>query len=518
MSDTQSPPPIGSKTPAPKPDQKVFKVGNLIYTRKGLVALFAWLLWFDFSWNLMESVLGPILQFHLLNKDGLNCDPWLYKTLIGTAPAILQIFWTPFLSIKSDRHRGPRGRRVPFLLYAAPPVCLCLAVLAFGNEIGAWIQSTFLQGASLATVTIWVFGILAFLYTVFNTYLGTAFYYLFNDVVPEEHFVKFMAWMRAFGAIAGVAYMHYIYGASAKSGPLEIDLAISWPFAYRFYWHIADYIWYPKIILLGAAFFYLLAGTVPMLMIKEPQYPPPPPLAESERFLPRIIQSLRTLAKECFSHKFYIIFFLIQIMAFMSYQMSDFMNPARQEMGMDLQSLGDLNAMIGLVSIPLIFITGAFGDRFHPVPLMLVAVLLQVTTCPIQLLFLIPGLSPDTYYYIQMATNLIFVPVGLVTGLAEGPFGMTVLPRERYGQFCGVAAMLRNVLAMVIGSQLAGLVMSAWKAQLGEYAYRLSWAWTLGFTFLLLIGYYLLYREWKKLGGRHGFVPPPVGPGAASAT
>ena len=121
----------------------------------------------------------------------------LVNSRIGTAPAILQIFWTPFLSIKSDRHRGPRGRRVPFLLYAAPPVCLCLAVLAFGNEIGAWIQSTFLQGASLATVTIWVFGILAFLYTVFNTYLGTAFYYLFNDVVPEEHFVKFMAWMRA---------------------------------------------------------------------------------------------------------------------------------------------------------------------------------------------------------------------------------------------------------------------------------------------------------------------------------
>jgi hypothetical protein len=254
-----------------------------------------------------------------------------------------------------------------------------------------------------------------------------------------------------------------------------------------------------------------------MLMIKESQYPPPAPLAESERFLARMMQTLRTLAKECFSHRFYVIFFLIQILAFMSYQMGDFMNPARQEMGMDLQSLGDLNAMIGMVSIPLIFITGAFGDRFHPVPLMLVAVLLQVTTHPIQLLFLIPGLSPATYYYIQMASNLIFVPVGLISGLAEGPFGMAILPREQYGQFCGVGAMLRNVLAMVLGSQLAGLIMSVWKARLGEYAYRLSWAWSLGFTILLLIGYYLLYREWKTLGGRHGFVPPPVRPESAPA-
>jgi hypothetical protein len=506
-------PDVASPPPLPR-DGQPQTITAIQYTTRGLVALFCWLLWFDFSFTLMEAVLGPIIQFHLLGKDGLNCDPWLYKTLMGTVPSILAIFWTPFLSIKSDRHRGPRGRRVPFLLYGAPPVCLCLAVIGFGNEIGQWIQATILTGTSVATVTIWTFGILCLIYMVFNTYLGTTFYYLFNDVVPPQHFVKFMAWMRAVGGVAMAVYSWFLFGYSAKSGPLTINLAIHWPFNWQIiYWHVEN-IWYPKIILVGAAIFYLLAGTIPMLRIKEPKYPPPAPLAEGDTFVARTAQTLKTLTKECFCHRFYVIFFVTQIVVFMGYQMGDFMNPARQEMGIDLDALGKLGAVVGLISIPLIFVTGVFGDRFHPMPLMVVAMAFQLTTAPIQMLFLIPGLSPQTYYYIQIASNVIWIPVSLVTGLAEWPLGMSILPRERYGQFCGVAAMLRNILAMVLGSQFAGLLMGVLKEHFGAYAGRFAFAWNFLFAGLGLLCYYLLYRQWKRLGGRKGFAPPPVDGGA----
>ena len=47
---------------------KQFKVGTLVYTKAGLVILFAWLLWADLTFTLMESVPGLIpLKLKALN-------------------------------------------------------------------------------------------------------------------------------------------------------------------------------------------------------------------------------------------------------------------------------------------------------------------------------------------------------------------------------------------------------------------------------------------------------------------
>ena len=206
--------PDASSSAGASPDAKTCRVGNLVYTRKGLIALFFWLLWFDFCFTLMETVLGPVIQFRLVND--LNADPFLYTMFIVTIPNIINFVLNPVISIRSDRHRGPRGRRVPYLLYWAPVVCLCLALMGFGNEIAAWLQTRFLPSLSLVQVTIWTFGILFLIFSVFNMFLGTTFYYLFNDVVPEEHFVKFMAYMRAVGTVAFMVYNKWIFAYSDK--------------------------------------------------------------------------------------------------------------------------------------------------------------------------------------------------------------------------------------------------------------------------------------------------------------
>ena len=216
-----------------------FRVGNIIYTKRGLMALFFWLLWFDFCFSIMETVLGPILQFRL--KNDLHADSFLYTVLLGTIPSIFNFILNPIISIKSDRHRGPRGRRIPFLLYGAPLVCACLALLGFGNEIAAWVQGTLTPQMSLTEVTIWTFGILSLVFSVSNLLLGTTFYYLFNDVVPEAHFIKFMAYMRIVGGLAGMIYSWFIYGYSNKWGPLNIDLG--------FIHYHNPHFWYPKLIL-----------------------------------------------------------------------------------------------------------------------------------------------------------------------------------------------------------------------------------------------------------------------------
>ena len=477
------------------------RVKNLGYTGFGLLMLFCWLLWFDFCWSIMETVLGPILQFRMANE--LNCDPSLYTWFTVTIPGIINFFLNPIISIKSDRHRGKRGRRIPFLLLGAPLVCGCLALMGFSNDIAVWIHGSFLSSMSLVEVTIWTIGILSLLFAIFNMFLGTTFYYLFNDVVPEEHFIKFMGYMRAVGTVAGMVYGWFIFGYSDKSGPLTISLG--------FWSYHTDMIWYPKLILVGAAVFYMAAATIALLKVREPYYPPPAPLAKGQGLVQKWGTTIQTIVKECFSHRFYVLYFITMMVVWMSYQMGQFQNPMRKAVGMDLDLLGKIGAVTGWVNLVLILATANYGDRFKPLPLMVFSMALVVVTSPVGLLFMIPGLSSETYFWIQIAFNITHLPINLILGMAEAPLAMSLMPNERYGQFAAAQSMMRMVFAGILGSWIAGKIMAWLKVMYGEYAFRYAFLWGTIFQVASLYCYYLLFKEWKKLGGRKSFKPPPVG-------
>jgi uncharacterized membrane protein YeaQ/YmgE (transglycosylase-associated protein family) len=333
-------------------------------------------------------------------------------------------------------------------------------------------------------------------------FLGTTFYYLFNDVVPESHFISFSAYMRVVSTLAGMVYSWFIFGYSNKWGPLNID----WGFVH---YHNPNF-WYPKLILVGAAVFYMVAGAFALLKVKEPDYPPPPPLAEGDGFLQKMLGTMKTLTKECFSHRFYVLYFAVCVTMWMSYQMGQFQNPMRVDLGMDLKVLGKIGAVTGFVSLILTLATAKYGDRYKPLPLMVFSLVLLVASSPIALLFLIPGLSPKTYLYIEIARNLINLPILVIMGMAEGPLAMTILPRERYGQFAAAQSMLRMIFAGILGSALAGWLMRTLELHFGSYALRLGFIWGISFQALGLVCYFALYREWKRLGGSESFRPPPV--------
>ena len=375
--------------------------------------------------------------------------------------------------------------------------------MGFGNEIASWVQNSFAPGASLNEVTIWTFGILSLVFCVSNMLLGTTFYYLFNDVVPEAHFIKFMAYMRIVGGLAGMIYSWFIYGYSNKWGPLNIDLGL-------IHYH-NEHFWYPKLILIGAALFYTCASTIALLKIKEPEYPPPQPLAEGDGFVDKTCTTIRTIARECFCHKFYVIFFITMMVNWMTYQMGSFMNPMRVDLGMDLTVLGKIGAVTGFVGMILTFAAANYGDRYRPLPMMVFSMILMVAASPISLLFLIPGLAPKTYLYIQIAYSLVGLPIGVVNSMAESPLAMSLLPRDRFGQFSAAMSMLRMITAGILGSMLAGWLMHTLEHHLGSYALRFAFVWNFVFQIITLGCYYWLYREWKRLGGKESFRPPPVG-------
>lgn len=481
---------------APGASERTYHVGNLVYTRAGLTALFFWLLWIDFTFTLMQSAFGPILQFKLNNE--LNCDPRLYMFFMATAPTALGVILTPIISVKSDRHRGPRGRRIPYLLYPTPIVCILLAMMGFGNEIAAWVRGTFLPQAGLATVTIWTFGVLYLLFTVANSFLGTVFYYLFNDVVPKELIVRFFAYFRAAGTLAGMLYAFFIYGYSDKSGPMHL-------------WFINfDYIWYPKVILVGMAAFYLVAFSIACLKVKEPEYPPPSVLPSKGGRLERLVSTVGVLLRECFSHPFYLLFFFVMTVEWMIYQANAFSNPMLKDMGLDLDVVGKANSICNVVTLALTLLTANYGDRAKAMPLALWAMIGWSVTAPIGLLFLIPDLSTRAYLWIYIAYQATHIPVGVVWGMAMWPLFMEILPKSRYGQFSSAMVICREVVAGILGSLFAGWVFATLKTLHGGTGYynRCYYTWRMVWQILTLLCFIVLYRKWKQMGGKEGFRPP----------
>ena len=112
--------------------KKVWHVGTLTYDRRGLINVFAWMLWGDFCLNLMDAGVGDSLVQVQLKKFGAS------NTLIGIVKTsfveLVVLVLVPIISTWSDRHRSRLGRRIPFMLYSMPPLALFLTLLGFSRQ------------------------------------------------------------------------------------------------------------------------------------------------------------------------------------------------------------------------------------------------------------------------------------------------------------------------------------------------------------------------------------------------
>ena len=252
---------------------KTYTVGTLVYTTRGLMVLFAWLLWGDFCWSMMEAVVPSIMPLKL---RGLNSSNALIGFILGTLPATLNLGVTPILSFKSDHHRGPRGRRTPFILYTIPFLCLSMIMIAYSDSIGKWVNHAFLSGNSAheAKIVLLLLAVFVALFDFFNMFVNTVYWYLFADVVPEPMMGRFMGWFRLVGLIAGFLYNFFVF-----------------PYAIS---HMRE-------IYIGGALLYLVGFGVVCLRVKEGQYPPPP---ENEKRT-SIWEQMRTYARECYTLRYY---------------------------------------------------------------------------------------------------------------------------------------------------------------------------------------------------------------------
>ena len=464
----------------PDPNARL-RVGTLQYTKVGLVWLFVMILWGDFCFTLMESVAPDILPFRFKDLHGSDL---MISVILGSIPNAINVMLNPIISTASDRHRGRFGRRIPFLLFSTPFICGALVLLAFSNDLGLSLQTHLgaQMGWSKVGTILLVTAVMWILFSVLNMFAGTTYYYLFNDVVPHMYLGRFAAMFRLVYYAAYAMWSLFLF----PHGLTHMKL----------------------IFLIGAGVYF--AGFMVMCLgIKEGKYPTPDSMG------PGFWAKFLTYAKECLCHRFYIYWFGLHLFWRLSWACQIFVPLMRRDsLGLTLKQIGIVNTGVMIVSAILAYPAGMLSDRYHPMRVMLWVQCGLVVIVPLDFIWVIwHRLPPQTNFYLLIVLSAIQLPLGAVFDIAGMPCSMRIIPRSRYGQFASFDATIMS-LFMICAIAASGLFMTWMRNSFPDavyganFCYRLMPFWRLPFLAIALTFLFLLYREWKKLGGMDHYVPP----------
>ena len=444
--------------------QPVFRVGSLIYTKAGLFVLFGYLLWGDLCFTLMEQVVPSLLPLLLKEHGATNAQ---ISILVGTIAALLNAVITPTVSYMSDRHRGPRGRRMPYLMWPTPLIVLALVIMPFSPEIAGVLQRfgpvRDLFAHSPVNLVVAVIGVLTVAYQMVNMVVASIYYYLFNDVVPEQFLGRFFSLFRVVGTLGGFLFSYFLYGLAGT--------------------HMRE-------IFVGLALLYGLSFAIMFWKVKEGEYPSPP-----EEPRGSLKASLSNYFRQSFCHPIYRWFYFAYgcyVGAGASVIFWVFF--LRDELGLTLDLIGKYRGLASLFVVVLAYPFGVLVDRWKSQRVMLLAtagLLVSNLAC----FFFI---SNQWSYLVCVSLWTIF---WFLVSIANAVWFPDLLPKSRYGQFASAASMVA-ALALVGLSPLCGWMLD-WTKN-----YRFAFLWS---AVLLAAGFLALikvHRYWIQLGGPHNYTAP----------
>lgn len=485
--------PLGSRSSS----DIIARIGTLEYTKRALIMVSFWLLWGDFCFTLMEQVVPAVMPLQL---NHLHASNVLIALVMSTIPGILNFIVCPWVSFKSDRHRSKWGRRIPFLLFPTPWITAILITMAFSKQIAAFLHTSILSGShfTVGAVTLALLAFLSASFQYFNMFIGSVYYYLFNDVVPEEYLGRFMAGFRVVGTLAGAGFSYFLLQYA--------DTYANW-------------------MLIGGALLYFFAFGAMCLKIKEGEYPPPPENVDNNQGL---WSSTKSYLVESFTHPFYWYFFIAT--AAWDITATNCLGQwtllyQHVSLGISLLDIGKMNGLAAIIGAALIYPMGILSDKKHPIRIMLISIGALTLFWPVQFIYLVRPFTPHQAYHLLYWWTMVTLPFSYMYAASSLPFFMRMLPQERYGQFCSAQAMFRSLCVIALGL-LAGVLLDGIKGILvsrgmtpdyaATFVYRfgpvLQWVAQLtSFIFMLFV-----YRWFIKLGGDHGYEPPREGFGATA--
>ena len=477
--------PVSQDAVTAQPCGKTYHCGTLTYTKIGLFVLFAWLLWGDFCFTMMEAVVPSILPLKL---KSLGCSNWLMGLILTTAPGILHMTVCPYVSFKSDRYRSKWGRRIPFIIWTMPFLCASLALMGLSGDICGLLQrnSEFLRHFTPATVTIMLIAVFLIMFQFFNMFVNSVFWYLFNDVVPPQFLARFMGVLKIVGTGSGALYNYFVFQFAES--------------------HMRE-------IFIGAAVLYFVGFGIACLMIKEREYPQPDKANDNAS---RGMKGVLTFFRESFSHKFYWLKFLATAFGGAAGAIGTFTIFFNREMGLSLGQIGKISAISSIAMMAAMYCMAIFVDRWHPLRICVYGSVFGVLGSFMSLVWVFVTIPGDYFFWLNLGNVLIGTFLTALVGVAGLPSEMRIFPQSRFGQFCSAQAMLRATFIVIAGI-LAGLFIDLVRnlCHGSDYAYRFIFLWITVFSGISATCLIKVYIEWHRLGGDKYFHPPapwsPVG-------
>lgn len=445
--------------------KRVWRVGTLMYTGAGLAALFFWLLAGDFAWMMKERAATPLAQIML---RAFEAPDWLVGLLVGSIPAGLGMILGPIVSVRSDRHRGRWGRRIPYLFIPTPMVAFAMFGLAATPMIGEWLHNTLganSPGLMSSRVLVFIFFWTAF--EISSIIVNTLFVALINDVVPKAVIGRFFALFRAVSLLAGILFNFFLMG-TAKEHLLEIFLALG--------------------ILYGGGF---------MLMcfkVREGEYPQPAPTQPAARR--KILEPLIRYLRECFTNPYYLVFFLAFTLGMVTLvPVNAFSIFHARSVGMSDDLYGKCLALSYGISLAITYPLGSLADRFHPIRVGLWAMVFYAVATFAG--FILPNESK-----VFFVTFLLHTVVSGVYFTGTASLAPRLLPQAKFAQFASAASLLTALGIMILTPTLGALI-----EYLG-HQYRYAFLLAAVLSTLSAGAFILLLRGYNRLGGDKSYVPP----------
>ncbi len=479
--------PLASPAPACASAERksTWTVGTLTYTYRGLVGLFVLLLIGDFVWTMRDRSAMPMSQWFL---SSLSVPNWLFGLLLTTFPAMLGLVLAPIISVRSDRHRRPRGRRIPFLLWTTPIAAAGMIGIGLTPLIAGWLHGLSDASSALGTwlhqaagtegvgarllallenkmvVSVVCFGVFWAIFEFAAIASQAVFGGLINDVVPIELIGRFYGMFRAVSLLDGIIFNFWVMGL--VPGHFTLILVIIG-------------------VLYGIGFYWVC------LRVKEGSYPPPPPPATGGR-----IQEVKSYFRDSFRQPYYIAVFSFLTLGNLCFlPINAFSIPYANSLGMSMDHFGKCLAITYTISLFLSFFIGWLADRFHPLRVSMVALVIYTVTS-------IAGfmLARD-----QQSFAVFLIIHGVASGsymTAVASLGQRLFPRSKFAQFASASGILLSVGSIAVGPLVGSVI------DLTGGVFRYTFGLGAVLTAMAFVCGWIVYRQFQRLGGPAGYVAP----------
>ena len=326
-------------------------------------------------------------------------------------------------------------------------------------------------GVATVSLTIGVISTSYVLYKLFDLFPQSVYYYLLTDVIPHKLMGKFTSWLRVCSTAGSAVFNWFLLGQCAT---------------------------HPGPICAGVGVLYLLSFVLLCLLVKEGEYPPPEPRVH-HKSVARIQENIAVYSRECYSLAYYWKIYLYNLCFVMSVQPlgTYLILYARHERGISDALFGKILFWRDLMQIAVFLAMGPIVDRFHPLRAGVVGYAMLAISA-ITAFVCISGTKTFV-----LCVMFMYLAVAVYQGclLALGP---RIFPRDKYGQFCSANSMVIS-LGAIPGLWLCGKFLDA----MGSHRYLFLWFFCFAGVGAILI--WMVYVQWKRLGGDEAYEPPLKG-------